>query len=98
MQGPYLIAGMFGGNKNKMKEFIDSFWIYANKVIENDFLVTEEAIMKLAFDNTSFENFIPFTFDVHATNEHDPYHFEIWEQSKNPFKPLYMIWHDMLNY
>jgi hypothetical protein len=98
MQDPYLIAGMFGGNKNKMKEFIDSFWIYANKVIENDFLVTEEAIMKLAFDNTSFENFIPFTFDVHATNEHDPYHFEIWEQSKNPFKPLYMIWHDMLNY
>lgn len=98
LTSPYLIAGMFGGNVEKMRVFIDNFWLFANKALENDFLVTEEAVMKLAFDYTPKENFNTFHFDVHATHEHDSFHFEIWEPHKDPLKPLYMVWHDMLNY
>jgi hypothetical protein len=95
---PYLIAGMFGGNTNIVKEFVDNFWGYASKILERDFLVTEEAIMKLAFDNINKEKIITFSFDVHATQGHDKYHFEMWDESWNELKPLYMVWHDIINY
>jgi len=96
--GPYLIAGMFGGNVNVVKEFTNNFWHYANEVIKHDFLVTEESIMKMAFDLVDKEKIITFSFDVHATQGHDKYHFQLWDESWNELKPLYMVWHDILKY
>ena len=96
--GPYLIAGMFGGNVDVVKEFTNNFWHYANEVIKHDFLVTEESIMKMAFDLIDKEKIITFSFDVHATQGHDKYHFQLWNESWNELKPLYMVWHDILKY
>jgi len=95
---PYLIAGMFGGNVDVVKEFTNNFWHYANEVIKHDFLVTEESIMKMAFDLVNKEKIITFSFDVHATQGHDKYHFQLWDESWNELKPLYMVWHDILKY
>jgi len=98
IKDPYLIAGMFGGNVGVVKEFANNFWYYANEVIKHDFLVTEESIMKMAFDLINKEQIITFSFDVHATQGHDKYHFQLWDESWNELKPLYMVWHNILNF
>lgn len=41
---------------------------------------------------------LPFMFGIYQTNEHDQYHFELWNESFNKPKPLYMVWHDIMNY
>jgi len=96
--GPYLIAGMFGGNSNKMRQFVDKFWYFANKAIECDFLVTEESIMKVVFDALNKDIFIPFDFSTHQNGSKIDYHFEIWKDNNDGPKPLYMVWHDILKY
>jgi hypothetical protein len=95
--GPYPIGGLIGGDTNSMKSYLKSFWETCEKVMDKKVLCTEEAIMKVAHDENK-DIMIPFTFDVYATNEHDHYHFELWEPSCNKPKPLYMVWHDILNY
>jgi hypothetical protein len=89
---------MFGVNVDIVKEFTNNFWYYANEVIKHDFLVTEESIMKMAFDLVNKEKIITFSFDVHATQGHDKYHFQLWDESWNELKPLYMVWHNILKY
>lgn len=96
--GPYIIAGMFGGNTNVVKQFIDRFWYFANKAIENDFLVTEESIMKVTYDSLEKDMFLPFNFDTHQNTDSIENHFQIWKGQIDGPKPLYMIWHDILNY
>lgn len=98
ISGPYLIAGMFGGNSKIMKKFIDNFWVYASKAIENDFLVTEESIMKVTYDSLDKNFFLPFDFSTHQSGTNIDYHFEIWKNNDDGPKPLYMVWHDILNY
>lgn len=96
--GPYLIAGMLGGSASAVKQFIDRFWYFANKAIENNFLVTEESVMKVAFDSLDKNIFLPFDFATHQSGLTIDYHFEIWKSDVDGPKPLYMIWHDILNY
>jgi hypothetical protein len=97
-RGPYLIAGMFGGDVNNVRQFINQFWYFANKALDNDFLVTEESIMKVAYDSLNKELFLPFDFSTHQNGTNIDYHFEIWKDNNDGPKPLYMIWHDILNY
>ena len=66
------------------------------KDIKN-FLCTEEVIMKVAHDINK-DIMLPFTFGAYQTNEHDQYHFELWNETFNKPKPLYMVWHDIINY
>ena len=96
--GPFLIAGMFGGNSDVVQNFINNFWYYAKKAIENDFLVTEESIMKVVYDSMEKNLFLPFDFSTHQSGTNIDYHFEIWKNNDDGPKPLYMIWHDILNY
>lgn len=93
---PYPIGGMIGGDSKKFKKYLESFWGTCQKVIEKGFLCTEEAIMKVAHDINK-DIMITFTFGAYQTNEHDQYHFEVWDQSWNKPKPLYMVWNDILN-
>lgn len=95
---PYPIAGMIGGDTKILKNYIDSFWVFANKALDNNFLCTEESVMKVVFDNFEQEKLLTFKFSVHATNEHDQFHFELWNESWNKPKPLYMVWYDILNH
>lgn len=97
-EGPYLISGMFGGDTKIMKDFIDKFWFYANKAIENDFLVTEESVMKVVYDSLNKELFLPFNFDVHHNTENIDNHWKVWKDINDGPKPLYTIWNDILNY
>jgi hypothetical protein len=97
-RGPYIIAGMFGGNSKIIKHFIDKFWYFANKAIENYFLVTEESIMKITYDSLEKDIFLPFNFDTHQNTNSIENHFQIWKGEIDGPKPLYMIWHDILNY
>ncbi len=97
LESPYPIGGLIGGDSTSMKSYLKSFWITCEKLLDKKTLCTEEAIMKLAHDDNK-EIMIPFTFSVYATDEHDHYHFELWEESCNKPKPLYMVWHDILNY
>lgn len=97
-RGPYIIAGMFGGNSSIMKIFIDDFWFYANKALEHNFLVTEESIMKVVLDKFDKNNLLPFDFATHQHGTNIDYHFELWKNDFDGPKPLYMIWHDILNY
>lgn len=93
----YPIGGLIGGDSKTMKKYLQSFWETCEKVLSKNFLCTEEAIMKIAHEENS-DNMIPFTFSVYQNDEHDQFHFEMWDESINKPKPLYMVWHDILNY
>jgi hypothetical protein len=91
------IGGLIGGDTKQLKKYIDSYWDISGKVLNNNFLCTEESIMKVVYDKFDENHIIPFSFDVHQTNEHDEFHFEMWEKNWNKPKPLYMVWHEILN-
>jgi hypothetical protein len=91
------IGGLIGGDTKQLKKYIDSYWDISGKVLNNNFLCTEESIMKVVYDKFDENHIIPFSFDVHQTNEHDEFHFEMWEKNWNKPKPLYMVWNDILN-
>lgn len=91
---PYPVGGVIGGSVSKFKEYINTFWSVCEQVLNKNILCTEEAIMKVVHDiHSSF--MLPFTFGAYQTNEHDQYHFELWDNSWNKPKPLYMVWHDI---
>ena len=92
------IGGLIGGDTKQIKKYIEDYWDISNKVLDNNFLCTEESIMKVVYDNFDKNNVIDFSFDVHQTNEHDEFHFEMWNKGWNKPKPLYMVWYDILNY
>lgn len=92
------IGGLIGGDTKQLKKYIDSYWDISVKVLNNNFLCTEESIMKVVYDKFDENHIIPFSFDVHQTNEHDEFHFEMWDKNWNKPKPLYMVWYDILNY
>lgn len=100
LDSPFPVGGFFGGDVKIMKKYIDNFWFFSDKVLEKNFLCTEEYIMKPALDkipNNEKENFIFSTF---SCCEHDQFHFEIWkeEDALQIPKPFYYAFHDMLNY
>jgi hypothetical protein len=97
LESPYPIGGMIGGDSQSMKSYLKSFWETCEKIMDKKTLCTEEAVMKIAHDENK-DIMISFTFSVYATNEQNHYHFELWEESCNKPKPLYMVWHDILNY
>jgi len=70
---------------------------YPLEVLDKNFLCTEEVIMKVTHDINK-DIMLPFMFGIYQTNEHDQYHFELWNESFNKPKPLYMVWHDIMNY
>jgi len=98
LTSPYPVGGMIGGNTNILKKFIEFFWIYANKILDNNFLCTEEVIMKLARDKMDMNEIIDFTFELYHSGDHDTFHFKMWDETLNISKPLYMVWYDILNY
>lgn len=93
---PYPIGGMFGGDTTILKTVINSFWKYADEILDKGQICTEEALMKLCFDDLNDENRINFTFNVHASEGHDYFHFSDWD-GVTP-KPLYMSVLDIKNY
>jgi hypothetical protein len=97
IQAPYPIGGMIGGDTKQFKKYLQTFWETCEKVLDKNFLCTEEVIMKVAHDINK-DIMLPFIFGIYQTNEHDQYHFEIWNESFNKPKPLYMVWHDIINY
>ena len=92
----YPIAGMIGGDIKQLKNYINEYWNFCDKIIDKEFLCTEESIMKLVYDKLK-DIVHPLIFDVHQTDEHDQYHFELWDPSWGKPKPLYMVWIDILN-
>jgi len=94
---PYPIGGFFGGDSKKLKKFIELYWDFCYTLLSNDKLATEEVVMKYCYDKLTENEKINFIFEYHAVGEHDEYHFEEWNENKNP-KPLYMVWKDILNY
>lgn len=95
---PHIIGGVFGGDVQNFKHFINEFWYFANKNIEYEFFSTEESIMKMCYENMDKNNFITFNFDVWQTNVHDEHHFEMWDVSWNKPKPFYVVFNDILKY
>jgi hypothetical protein len=94
---PFPIGGLFGGDVEKVKIFINHFWSECEKVLNVNLLRTEEYVMKLAYDNMSEVEKTYVSFDAYATFPHDDFHFEEWDKEKN-LKPLYMVWVDILNH
>ena len=97
IQAPYPIGGMIGGDTKQFKKYLQTFWETCEKVLDKNFLCTEEVIMKVVHDINK-DIMLPFTFGAYQTNEHDQYHFELWNETFNKPKPLYMVWHDIINY
>lgn len=97
---PYPVGAMFGGDTKTVQLFIDKCWNYIEKTLNTNTLITEEAIMKPAFDEMAESNLLPFNFtDFHNSfHDHDLFHFTLWTESSNLPKPFYMVWHDILNY
>jgi hypothetical protein len=87
---------MIGGDTKQLKNYINEYWNFCDKIIDKEFLCTEESIMKLVYDKLK-DIVHPLIFDVHQTDEHDQYHFELWDPSWGKPKPLYMVWIDILN-
>lgn len=98
IKSPYIIAGMFGGDSRIVSMFIEKFWYFAKKALDNNFLVTEESIMKVVLDSLDNNLLIPFSFSAHQCGYDLDHHFNIWSEKDNRPKPLYMIWNDILNY
>lgn len=92
------IGGLIGGDTKQLKNYINEYWGVANQVLEHNFLCTEESIMKVVYDKFDSNNILDFSFEVHQTNKHDEFHFEMWSKELNKPKPLYMVWYDILNY
>lgn len=97
LSSPYPIGGMIGGDVKPMKLYLKTFWETCEKLLDKQVLCTEEAIMKVVHDS-HLNIIISFDFNVYATNECEPFHFELWTKKINKLKPLYMVWHDILNY
>ena len=95
---PYPVGGLIGGNVNVLKKFINQYWDYAKVVLDNNFICTEEAIMKIVYDKMNPDEIINLTFSAYASGEHDDYHFNMWDINSNNPKPLYMVWHDILKF
>lgn len=92
------IGGLFGGDVNHMKDFIDNFWIMANKILDYEIQTTEEAIMKLVFDKMDKNVFLTFLFLTHQWGLSIDFHFDDWKSDSDGPKPLYTVWQDILNY
>lgn len=92
------IGGLIGGDTIQLKKYIEEFWKLSVEVLKHNFLCTEESIMKVVYDLFDKNHLLDFLFDVHQTNQHDEFHFEMWNKSWNKPKPLYMVWHDILQY
>jgi hypothetical protein len=88
---------MIGGDTKEFRKYLQNFWETCEKVLDKNFLCTEEVIMKVTHDINK-DIMLPFMFGIYQTNEHDQYHFELWNESFNKPKPLYMVWHDIMNY
>lgn len=97
IESPYPIGGMIGGDTKEFRKYLQNFWETCEKVLDKNFLCTEEVIMKVTHDINK-DIMLPFMFGIYQTNEHDQYHFELWNESFNKPKPLYMVWHDIMNY
>jgi hypothetical protein len=97
-ESPYPVAGMVGGDTKILKKYVNLFWEYAKKVLDSQILCVEEAIMKPTYDLLDNNEKVNFNFTTFATDEHDQFHFELWDKSWNKPKPFYMVWYDILNY
>lgn len=97
-ESPYPVGGMIGGDVKILKKYLDFFWYYAEKVLNEQFLCTEEVIMKPSYDKIEEKEKISFIFNSFASGNHDEFHYNIWDRNLNPLKPFYMIWYDILNY
>jgi hypothetical protein len=97
IESPYPIGGMIGGDTKEFRKYLQNFWETCEKVLDKNFLCTEEVIMKVTHDINK-DIMLPFMFGIYQTNESDQYHFELWNESFNKPKPLYMVWHDIINY
>lgn len=95
---PYPIGGLIGGNTTILQKYINYYWEFAKNILDENILCTEEVIMKLAFDQMNKNNLFTLSFDRYHGGEHDVFHFEMWDKFSGVPKPLYMIWHDILNY
>lgn len=97
INSPYPIGGLIGGNVEIFKKFINNFWEFAEHSLQNNILCTEEVLMKFAYDKLKNDETINFNFTSYYINEHDEFHFNMWDE-KSPYpKPLYMVWYDILN-
>ena len=98
IKSPYPVGGLIGGNVTVLKKFINQYWDYANVVLDNDFICTEEGIMKVVYDKMNPDELVNLTFTAYASGEHDDYHFKMWDINSNNPKPLYMVWNDILSF
>jgi len=97
ISSPYPIGGLIGGDVKLFKKFIDGFWKMAEFSLEKEILCTEEVLMKFAYDTLSVDEIINFNFTSYYINNHDEFHFNMWDINSNYPKPLYMVWYDILN-
>jgi hypothetical protein len=97
IESPYPIGGLIGGDTKEMKKYLNSFWETCEKVMDKNFYCTEEAIMKIAHDLNK-EIMLPFTFGAYQNHDIEEFHFNLWNDKLGTPKPLYMVWHDILNY
>ena len=80
------------------KKFIDNFWYFAKRVLDEKELVQEDCIMKPAYDMIDENEKILFTFTSWYVSEHDKFHFSDWDESWNEPKPFYTVFNDILNF
>ena len=97
-ESPYPVGGMIGGDVKVLKKYINLFWGYAKQMLEKESLCTEEVLMKPSYDLIPDAEKVTLIFNKFASGEHDDYHYKIWDSEKNPFKPFYMMWHDIKNF
>jgi hypothetical protein len=95
---PYPVGAMVGGDTKVLKKYITLFWHFAEEVLKNNFLCTEECIMKPAYDKLDKNEILSFEFTSFHCCEHDKFHFETWDKTWLEPKPFYMAWYDILNY
>lgn len=97
-ESPYPVGALIGGDTKILKTYIENFWSFAEKVLQKNFLCTEECLMKPALDMMDKQNILNFNFTSFHCCEHDDFHFKLWSEDWNQPKPFYMTIFDILNF
>lgn len=99
IQGPYPVGGVIGGDIEVYKKFMTYFWEAADRVLANNVLCTEEALMKLVYDKIREDEKISLVFyswfhgfDYNQMN----FHFSEYDSETAGYgKPFYTLFNDI---
>lgn len=90
------VAGFFGGDKNILKKYCESFWDFGLKHLNEGIICHEQSVMKHIHNTFNLQEMVEFVYETHQYNV-DNFHEKLWESENDGRKPLYTCFLDIVN-